>query len=51
VLFVGAMKASWGIGYGLSSASIVPFMAIGVLSFVMVRFLAQDMRRRQEEAI
>jgi MFS family permease len=51
VLFVGAMKASWGIGYGLSSLSIVPFIAIGVLSFVMLRFLAQDMRRRQEEEI
>jgi len=51
VLFVGAMKASWGIGYSLSSLCIVPFIAIGVLSFVMLRFLARDMRRRQEEAI
>jgi MFS family permease len=51
VLFVGVMKASWGIGYALSSMSILLFMAIGVMIFVLFRFLAQDIRRRQEEGL
>jgi MFS-type transporter involved in bile tolerance (Atg22 family) len=51
VLFVGAMKASWGIGYALSSMSILLFMAIGVMIFVLFRFLAQDIMRRQEEGL
>jgi MFS-type transporter involved in bile tolerance (Atg22 family) len=51
VLFVGAMKASWGIGYALSSLSMLLFFAIGVMTFVLFRFLAQDIRRRQEESL
>jgi hypothetical protein len=46
---VGARKASWGIGYALSFTSIVLFMAIGVMTLALSRFLSRDIRRRQEE--
>jgi MFS transporter, Spinster family, sphingosine-1-phosphate transporter len=45
VLFVGAMKASWGIGYSLSSMSVLLFMAIGVMGFALFRFLPRDMKK------
>jgi sugar phosphate permease len=51
VLFVGVMKSTWGIGYALSSLSIVPFVAIGVLSLVWIRFLPQDIRTQNEESL
>jgi len=43
VLFVGVMKGSWGIGYSLSSMSVLLFMAIGVMAFALFRFLPRDM--------
>jgi predicted MFS family arabinose efflux permease len=43
VLFVGAMKASWGIGYGLSAMSLFLFLAIGVMTLAR-RHLARDMK-------
>jgi MFS family permease len=51
VLFVGVMKRSWGIGYALSSLSIVLFIAICVLAFVRFRFLPEDIRRQNEESL
>jgi len=42
ILFVGAMKASWDIGYSLSSMSVLLFMAIGVMWFGVLRFLPRD---------
>jgi predicted MFS family arabinose efflux permease len=51
VLFVGAMKASWGVGYALSSMSVLLFIAIGVMTFALFRFLPQDLRRQQEEGL
>jgi MFS family permease len=42
ILFVGAMKSSWGIGYSLSSMSVLLFVAIAVMSLARFRFLAQD---------
>ena len=50
VLFVGAMKARWGIGYTLSSLSVSLFVAIGVMTYALYRFLPKDMRRREEDA-
>jgi len=51
VLFVGAMKASWGVGYALSSMSVLLFIGIGVMTFALFRFLPQDFRRQQEEGL
>jgi MFS family permease len=44
VLFVGAMKSSWGIGYGLSAMSLFLFLAIGVMTLAR-RYLAGDMKK------
>jgi MFS family permease len=43
VLFVGAMKASWGIGYGLSALSLFLFLAMGVMTLAR-RYLAGDIK-------
>src|SRR5208283_1862372 len=43
VLFVGTMKSSWGIGYGLSAMSLFLFLAIGVMTLAR-RYLARDIR-------
>jgi MFS family permease len=44
VLFVGAMKSSWGIGYSLSAMSVLLFVAILVMSWAW-RHLAADMKK------
>jgi MFS-type transporter involved in bile tolerance (Atg22 family) len=51
VLFVGAMKASWGIGYALSSMSVLLFMAVGVMTFALFRFLPGDIAKRSNELL
>jgi len=43
VLFVGSMKASWGIGYGLSATSLFLFISIGVMVMAR-RYLAHDIK-------
>jgi len=47
VLFVGTMKRSWGIGYGLSATSLFLFLAIGVMSLAR-RHLAGDIKSLAE---
>ena len=49
VLFVGAMKVSWGVGFSLSFLSVLLFIAMGVMAFASFRFLAKDIGRRQKE--
>ena len=50
VLFVGAMKSSWGIGNGLSAMSLFLFLAIGVMSLAR-RHLAGDMKNLAESSL
>lgn len=45
VLFVGVMKASWGIGYGLSSMSVPLFLAVGLMTYALFRFYPNDIKK------
>ncbi len=45
ILFVGIEKESLGIGYTLSAMSVLLFVALVVMIFTMVRYLAADMRQ------
>jgi MFS family permease len=47
ILFVGTQKASWGIGFTLSSMSFLLFIALGVIAITMVRYLSADIRRQR----
>ena len=48
-LFVGKIKALWGTGYGISSLSVVLFIAIGVMTLALFRFVPKDVKKLQEE--
>jgi MFS family permease len=48
IFIVGLKKASWGIGYTLSSMSLLLFAGAIVMGLVMFRRLPLDMRRQRE---
>jgi hypothetical protein len=51
IFIVGLQKSSWGIGFSLSSMSVLLFVALIVMATTMVRYLGTDIRRQQERAI
>jgi MFS family permease len=48
IFLVGMQKASWGIGYTLSSMSILLFLSLAVTAITMFRFLPKDVQRQRE---
>jgi MFS-type transporter involved in bile tolerance (Atg22 family) len=48
IFLVGTQKASWGIGYTLSSMSILLFLSLAVTAITMFRSLPKDVQRQRE---
>src|SRR5260370_7969071 len=48
IFLVGMQKASWGIGYTLSSMSALLFIALVVTAITMFRYLATDIQPPRE---
>jgi MFS family permease len=48
IFLVGMQKASWGIGYTLSSMSILLFLSLAVTAITMFRSLPKDVQRQRE---
>lgn len=49
ILFVGALKASWGIGFALSSMSSLLFIALAVMALAMVQYLPADILKQRQD--
>ena len=50
ILFVGMQKASWGIGYTLSSMAVALLVALVVTANTMFRYLPTDIQRQSDAA-
>lgn len=48
IFLVGMQKASWGIGHTLSTMSALLFIALGVTTMTMFRYLPTDIRQQHE---
>jgi MFS family permease len=48
IFLVGMQKASWGVGYTLSSMSVLLFVALVVTAITMFRYLPTDIQRQRE---
>lgn len=48
IFFVGLQKASWGIGYTLSSMSILLFVGAIVMGIIMFCYLLSDIKRQRD---
>jgi MFS family permease len=51
IFLVGMQKVSWGIGYTLSSMSVLLFIALVVTGGTMFRYLPTDIRRQREVSL